>query len=202
MNIYLIRHSAVYNPNKLCYGQSEIPLEENFTSDFDWIKDHLKLSENTLYFSSPYRRCSKLAAFLSDDAYQTDERIAELNFGTWEIKAWSDIPANEMNPWMEDFVNYRIPKGENFIDLQDRVVSFYEDLTSQNAEDVVIITHAGVIRSLISFILGFPLENAFNLQVDYSSITKLSYDLKNQSNKLAYMNIHKGVFTPLTLKDN
>ncbi len=118
------------------------------------------------------------------------------------MKAWNEIPENEMNPWMEDFVNYRIPKGENFIDLQDRVVSFYEELTTQDAEDMVIITHAGVIRSLISFVLGFPLENAFNLQVDYSSITKISYDLTNQSNKLDFMNIHKGVFTPLTIKDN
>jgi alpha-ribazole phosphatase len=202
MNIYLIRHSAVYNPNKLCYGQSEIPLEENFTIDFDWIKDHLKLSENTLYFSSPFRRCTKLAAFLSDDTYQIDERISELNFGAWEMKAWSEIPAQEMNPWMEDFVSYRIPNGENFIDLQNRAVSFYEDLTAQDSEDIVISTHAGVIRSLIAYVLDFPLENAFNLQIDYSSITKLNYDFKSQSSKLDFMNIHKGVFTPLILKED
>nr|MBC7611345.1 histidine phosphatase family protein [Pseudopedobacter sp.] len=202
MNIYLIRHTAVYNPNKLCYGQSEIPLEENFTADFDWIKDHLNLSENTLYFSSSFRRCTKLAAFLSDDDYQTDERLSELNFGTWEMKAWSEIPVQEMNPWMEDFVNYKIPKGENFIDLYDRVVSFYEDLTAQDTDDVVITTHAGVIRSLIAFVLGFPLENVFNLQIDYSSTTKLSYYFKNQSSKLDFMNVHKGIFTPLVLKED
>ena len=202
MNIYLIRHSAVYNPNKLCYGQSEIPLEENFTADFDWIKDHLNLPENTSYFSSPFRRCTKLAAFLSHDTYQIDDRISELNFGTWEMKAWSDIPAKEINPWMEDFVNYRIPKGENFIDLQDRAVSFYKDLSAQEVEDIVIITHAGVIRSLAAHVLDFPLGNAFNLQVDYSSITKLNYNIENQATRLDFNNLHKGVFTPLILKED
>lgn len=202
MNIYLIRHSAVYNPNKLCYGQSEIPLEENFTTNFDWIKDYLNISENALYFSSPFRRCSKLAVYLSNDDFKTDDRLKELNFGTWEMKSWKEVPEKELNPWMEDFVNYRIPKGENFIDLYDRAISFYEDLTAQDTEDIVITTHAGVIRSLIAFVLGFPLENAFNLQIDYSSITKLSYDFKNQSSKLDFMNIHKSIFTPLVLKED
>ncbi len=202
MNIYLIRHSAVYNPNKLCYGQSEIPLEENFTADFDWIKDHLNLSESTLFFSSPFRRCTKLASFLSDDTYQIDERISELNFGTWEMKAWSEIPSKEMNPWMEDFVNYSIPKGENFIQLQDRAVSFYEDLKSQKFDDVIIITHAGVIRSLAAYVLDFPLENAFNLQIDYSSITKLNYDSKSQLTKLDFINLNKNALSPVMTKED
>lgn len=189
MNIYLIRHSAVYNPNKLCYGQSEIPLEENFTADFDWIKDHLNLSSKTLYYSSPFRRCTKMAAFLSEDDFIIDKRLSELNFGDWEMQAWNKIPKEELDPWMQDFVNYTIPKGENFIDLSERSIQFYEDLTAVDAEDVVIVTHAGVIRSLAAYILDFPLERAFNLQIDYSSISKIQFDNATEESRIVYLNL-------------
>ena len=190
MDIYLIRHSAVYNPNKLCYGQSEIPLEENFTVDFDWIKDALQsqFTSETLFISSPFRRCTKLADYLSDGNYQINNQITEINFGSWEMKPWTEIPEQEINPWMEDFVNYRIPNGENFIDLFERVISFYEEIIKKEVKNIVLVTHAGVIRSLISYVLDFPLENAFNLQVDYSSITKIEYDEINKLSKVVYLN--------------
>ena len=190
MDIYLIRHSAVYNPNKLCYGQSEIPLEENFTVDFDWIKDALQaqFTADTLFISSPFRRCTKLADYLSDGYYQINNQITEINFGSWEMKPWSKIDEHEMNPWMQDFVNYRIPKGENFIDLFERVISFYEEIIQKEVKNIILVTHAGVIRSLVSYVLDFPLENAFNLQVDYSSISKIEYDEQNKLSKVVYLN--------------
>ena len=190
MDIYLIRHSAVYNPNKLCYGQSEIPLEENFTVDFDWIKDALQaqFSADTLFISSPFRRCIKLADYLSGGNYQINNQITEINFGAWEMKPWTEISEKEINPWMQDFVNYRIPNGENFVDLFERVISFYEEIIKKEVKNIVLLTHAGVIRSMASYVLDFPLENAFNLQVDYSSISKIEYDEQNKSSKVIYLN--------------
>ena len=190
MDIYLIRHSAVYNPNKLCYGQSEIPLEENFTVDFDWMKDALQaqFTADTLFISSPFRRCTKLADYLSDGNYQINNQITEINFGAWEMKPWTEISEQEINPWMQDFVNYRIPNGENFVDLFERVISFYEEIIKKEVKNIVLVTHAGVIRSMASYVLDFPLENAFNLQVDYSSISKIEYDEQNKLSKVVYLN--------------
>jgi alpha-ribazole phosphatase len=190
MNIYLIRHTAVYNPNKLCYGQSEIPLEENFTVDFDWIKDRLNTDENTAFWSSPFRRCTKLAAYLSDDNFTTDARISELNFGDWEMKAWSEIDSTELNPWMEDFVNYTPTNGESFNDLYNRCTDFFEEITQNATTDAVVVCHAGLIKAILAYILDYPLENAFNLQIDYASITKVYWDTKNKITKVEYSNLN------------
>ena len=194
MNIYFIRHTAVYNPNKLCYGQSEIPLEENFTVDFDWIKDHLSIEENTSFFSSPFRRCSKLASYLSDDTFKIEERISELNFGNWEMKPWAQIDEKELNPWMEDFVNYAPTQGESFNDLYNRSVAFFEDLTHSTSNDAVVVCHAGVIRAILAYILDFPLENAFNIQIDYSSITKVFWDGENKVARIDFANLNPQSF--------
>ena len=187
MNIYLLRHPAVYNPHQLCYGQSEIPLMEHFTMDFDWLKDQLNLKEQLICYSSPYKRCTKLAAYLSDQVVM-DERLSELNFGDWEMKSWAEIPEQELNPWMQDFVHHRMENGENFNDLFDRTIQFYEELVAQDQEDVVVVTHAGVIRSMVSYVLDIPLAKAFHLKVDYSSITKIEFDATHQLSVLAYSN--------------
>ena len=194
MNIYFIRHTAVYNPNKLCYVQSEIPLEENFTVDFDWVKDHLSIEENTSFFSSPFRRCSKLASYLSDDTFKIEERISELNFGNWEMKPWVQIDEKELNPWMEDFVNYAPTQGESFNDLYNRSVAFFEDLTHSTSNDAVVVCHAGVIRAILAYILDFPLENAFNIQIDYSSITKVFWDGENKVARIDFANLNPQSF--------
>jgi alpha-ribazole phosphatase len=38
---------------------------------------------------------------------------------------------------------------------------------SERRQKVLIITHAGVIRLILQAVLQFPLENMFNIQIDY-----------------------------------
>ena len=191
MDIYLVRHSAVYNPNKLCYGQSEIPLEENFTQDFDWLEEELTdvLKINSIFYSSVLRRCTKMAAYLSKDNYIIDDRIKELNFGDWELTAWDNINNKDLNRWMADFVNFTVPNGENFVTLSKRCIQFWEEIKEQsNFDNIIIVTHAGVIRSLLAHILNFPLDKAFDLQIDYSSITKINYKKEYNKQTVQYIN--------------
>ncbi|MFC5283277.1 histidine phosphatase family protein [Pedobacter alpinus] len=196
-SIYLVRHTSVYNPTKLCFGQSEIPLEENFTVSFDWIKEQLNTTENCAFYSSPLRRCTKLASYLSDDNFTIESRLNDLNFGNWEMKGWDKIPAKEVKLWQDDFVNYSTKKGENFADLFERSVAFYEEVCSTtNKENIVIICHAGNIRSILSYVLDFPLENVFNLKIDYGSISKIAY---NEAQKLSTIELIN--FAPNSFKN-
>lgn len=191
MDIYLIRHTAVYNPNKLCYGQSEIPLEENFTHYFNSLEESLgtALKNNAIFYSSPLRRCTKLASFLSNNNFISDNRIMELNFGNWELQPWDTIDSQQLNPWMADFVNYKIPNGENFIDLTHRCSLFWEQILQHTShQNLFIITHAGVIRAILAHILQFPLHNSFDIEIDYASITKINYQAKFDKYTIQYIN--------------
>ena len=193
MNFYLIRHTEIYNPNQLCFGQSEMPLEENFTISFDWIKDHLNL-KNATYFSSPLRRCTKLISYLSDDNFTIDERLSEIKFGDWEMTPWNEINPKNLKLWQNDFVNYRIKGGESFKDLFERSILFFEEIIQLNFEDVVIVCHSGTIRSIISHVLDFPLEKVFNLQIDYASISKIEYDSEKEISNVKFINMTSNHF--------
>ncbi|WP_079240929.1 alpha-ribazole phosphatase family protein [Chryseobacterium indologenes] len=164
MEIHLIRHTAVDNPENLCYGFAEMPLRKDFTEDFktlDIDKDY------DVIISSPSQRCRLLADFFKLD-YQIDERLREMNFGSWEMKKWTDIPEEEINPWYQDFVIVKASGGESLLEMQNRVLSFWNEfIQRKDLEKALIVTHAGVIRLILQAVLQFPLENMFAVQIDY-----------------------------------
>jgi alpha-ribazole phosphatase len=107
------------------------------------------------------------------DTVISDARLQELNFGDWEGKRYDDIEADALQHWMDNFVTAAPPNGENFEDLYQRVGDFWKDLLATDAEQVLVITHAGVIRALLARALNLPLANSFQLRVDSGSVHKL-----------------------------
>lgn len=164
MEIHLIRHTAVENPENLCYGFAEIPLRSDFAEGLKAVDLDRDFD---LVVSSPSQRCALLAEYFKLD-YTTDERLREMNFGDWELKKWTAIPEKEISPWYDDFVNIKATGGENLIEMKARVMDFWKELTAaEKADKILIITHAGVIRLVVQSILEFPLENLFKIQISY-----------------------------------
>ena len=192
MEIWLIRHTTPKVAKGIAYGQTDLEVSEDYESQKQRILDHISndLPDGVLY-SSPLQRCKQLAEDLAahhDKDVKLDDRIKEVNFGVWEMAAWNEIPAETLNPWMNDFVNFRVPEGESFLDLQERVVSFWDDLLKQHTagEKLMISTHSGVIRTLLCHILEIPLKNAFRLDLHYGTISKITH--KNDLTKVVYFN--------------
>ncbi|PWN59788.1 alpha-ribazole phosphatase family protein [Chryseobacterium viscerum] len=164
MEIHLIRHTAVENPENLCYGFAEIPLRKEYAQDFKEINLN---NDYDFIVSSPSQRCHFLADYFRLN-YIIDERIREMNFGNWELQKWTDISEEEINPWYKDFLNVKASGGENLLEMQVRVLSFWKELTQKkDIKKVLVITHAGVIRLILQAVLQFPLENMFTIQIDY-----------------------------------
>lgn len=168
MEIHLIRHTAVENPENLCYGFAEMSLRKNYLEDFKAINLD---KDFDLIISSPSQRCQLLAKYFQFN-YTIDERIKEMNFGDWELQKWIDIPEDEINLWYEDFINIKATNGENLLEMQNRVSEFWNELISnENSKKVLIVSHAGVIRLILQSILQFPLENMFSIHIDYGRKT-------------------------------
>lgn len=167
MQVYLVRHTETVCPKGICYGQSDVDLKEDYIQEFEKIKE--QLPKDAIVFSSPLKRCKLLADYVyseQEDIY--DSRLKEMNFGSWELQAWDKIPEDELNPWMSDFVSVRVPEGESFEELYSRVIEFWKSILNQSYnKPIVIITHAGVIRSLLCYFQNLALKDAFNNKVDY-----------------------------------
>lgn len=187
MEVYIIRHTPVATGKEVCYGQSNVPLADTFLRDLEQLKSQLPKDFDTV-FCSPLKRCTDLVEALGYNTIQYENALMEINFGDWENRTWNDINQNQLNNWMEDFVNVRPPKGERLIDLFDRVRLFLDNLRLQNHHRVLLVTHAGVIRCIWAYLLHIPLQNIFKIPVDYGRfiVVNLSSEHKLDSIKKLY----------------
>ncbi|HXO75273.1 MAG TPA: histidine phosphatase family protein, partial [Puia sp.] len=118
-----------------------------------------------IVYSSPLQRCTRLARYLfpeQDLSLQAD--LMELFCGEWEMRHWDELPKAEVEPWMSDFVNIRIPGGESYVDLHQRVTRCWSTITvAATKMPVAVVAHGGVIRSILSGITATPLINSFKV---------------------------------------
>lgn len=174
MSIYLIRHTAPLIEKGTCYGQADIDVKESFLDEATIIKTVIPTDFREVW-TSPLQRCRKLAEHLFPHLQlKFEPRLKEIDCGEWELQKWDDIPSEIIDPWMKDYVNIRIPGGENYIDLYDRVVESFLEIASRETP-VAIVTHGGVIRSILSHITGTPLLDSFGaFAIHYGSVIRIS----------------------------
>lgn len=165
MDLYLIRHTRLAIAPDVCYGQSEIELADTFDDELATIRARLPPGFDFIY-SSPSRRCTQLAECLGK-SLETDARLLEYHFGDWEFERWDAIDRDALDAWTKDFVHRRPPNGDNLVELSARVGEFVDALRRQRHQRVLVVTHAGVIRCIVSRLLQIPLQQIFKLQVGY-----------------------------------
>lgn len=174
MEIYLVRHTETICEKGICYGQSDVTILEPFDEIFGRIVS--ELPSEAVVFSSPLKRCAILAKHICENiktiSYQEDDRLKEMNFGDWELKKWDEIPPGELNPWMEDFVNIKVTNGESFTELHERVGHFFNEISTIK-EPIIIVAHAGIIRSILCHQTSLPLKDAFNSKVDFGEVIRI-----------------------------
>jgi alpha-ribazole phosphatase len=169
MQIFVTRHTKVQAGRETCYGQTNVPLADSFVEEAAAIKEKLP-NDFDAVFCSTLNRCRVLASALEFENVQYEGRLIEFNFGDWENKLWNDLDQNELNTWMQDFVNLPTPNGENVLALYERVSSFLDEMRSKNYEKILLITHAGVIRCMWSYLLEMPVKNMFKIPVGFGEI--------------------------------
>ncbi|NII23966.1 alpha-ribazole phosphatase [Pseudoflavitalea sp. X16] len=182
MSIYVIRHTTPLIEKGICYGQADIDVTEQFEEEAGIIRQYLPPDLQQVY-SSPLQRCRKLAAHLfPEHRIQLDHDLKEINCGEWELLHWDDIPREVIDPWMSDYVNVCIPGGESYVHLYERVTRCF-DTVAATGQEAAIVTHGGVIRSILAHITGTSLLNSFAaFSLHYGCVVKID----RQENGLVY----------------
>ena len=159
MEVYLIRHTTPDIKKGMCYGQADLDTTGSFEQEAECIRPHLPLHFDAVY-SSPLRRCRKLAEYLFPGRpIHFEDRLKEINCGDWELKLWDEIEPEYLKKWMNDFVNTTIPGGESYVMLHDRVVRFFESLPRSGT--IALVSHGGVMRSLLAYVAQVALSESF-----------------------------------------
>lgn len=176
-DIYLIRHTTPAVAKGICYGQTDLDITESFETEANIIRQHLPSGIGMVY-SSPLQRCTRLAQYLfPTHTPSLQPGLMELFCGEWEMRHWDELPKEEIDPWMSDFVNVRIPGGESYTDLHQRVTHCWSAITDSATEKpMAVVAHGGVIRSILSGITDTPLINSFKVfSLHYGCVIRVFY---------------------------
>jgi alpha-ribazole phosphatase len=74
---------------------------------------------------------------------------------------------------MNDFVNVRIPGGESYLDLFARTTTIFQSIAAKK-ETAAIVSHGGVMRSILSHLTNTALLDSFNVfKLQYGCVVKL-----------------------------
>jgi alpha-ribazole phosphatase len=163
MRLHLIRHSRPLIASGICYGSSDVAV---CPEDMERVIAALlpSLPAGAPMFSSPLTRCRELAARLAHALPSAppvhDRRLVEMHFGDWEMRAWESISKEYIDAWVEDLARYRPGGGESGLQMAERLHDFLEDAKNLRAENIIVVTHAGVIRLLLEIAAGADLLSA------------------------------------------
>ncbi|MEO7887842.1 MAG: histidine phosphatase family protein [Polaromonas sp.] len=149
MKLWLVRHATPLVEPGICYGRQNVAADVAATAECAKSLASL-IPAATRVVSSPLQRCEQLAHVLQglrpDLTYKTDPRLQEMDFGSWEGRAWQDIAPAELQAWTDGFANHAVGgNGESTMQVMARVASAFDELQGPN--DTLWITHAGVIRA-------------------------------------------------------
>ncbi|MCT4590951.1 MAG: alpha-ribazole phosphatase [Carboxylicivirga sp.] len=175
MELWLIRHTTPEVEQGICYGQLDLEVNGNFDQESKEIKTFLSNTSFDKIYSSPLKRCHKLAQRLFDDEeIIIDERLKEINFGEWEGLMWKDIKREALDNWGNDFIHQKPPQGESFGELIDRVNQFIEATENTPGKRIAIVTHSGIIRAFLLKYLDIPPLKIFNLDLSYGAVVRVN----------------------------
>lgn len=126
--------------------------------------------------ASPRQRAQQTAAYVAEAcgiSVQTEPALDECDFGSWTGMSFEALENADQWKLFNQFRSAaRAPGGESLSDVQYRSVQGLLKLHSeQTAQPIAIVTHADVIRSILAFFCGTPLDLLLRFAIDPASIS-------------------------------
>ena len=125
------------------------------------------------------QRCRETIEFLNSE-YQIAEEFQEVDYGQWTGKKMSALMRN--GAWRQIYLNpasVRFPSGETLPEVQTRALLGLDVHLNIKAKNILISTHADVVKVLILHALGTHLNNVDKMQINNASISILERNPKN-----------------------
>jgi alpha-ribazole phosphatase len=194
VDLVLIRHPAVAVEAGVCYGASDVALAGDAAHEAASLAARLAalgVRAPQRVAMSPLTRCASVAAALAcahGHLPVEDARLAEMDFGAWEMQRWDAIERAQIDAWAADFEHAREHGGESVAQFDARVRAWLESLDAGEKSTVWAVTHAGVIRAATARALGMPLARCVRWPLEMAAIVWLRYDASGAQWLLARWN--------------
>jgi probable phosphoglycerate mutase len=175
----LIRHASHALLGQRIVGRMPgVPLSPGGSQEAAALAQRLEREPIQALYSSPLERARATAAPIADRLLlevQVADELNEIDYGEWTDRALAEL--RELPEWRR-FHRFRsgsrIPNGESMIEVQDRMLRLIERLGAAHPEQtVVLVSHGDVIRAMLAYFLGVPLDLFQRIELSPASLSIL-----------------------------
>lgn len=201
--IILVRHGeTTWNVEGRYQGQEDTPLSERGLKQGHLLAEGLRHIPIDLCIASPLQRAFQTCQFcaeLHNLPVKTDERLMEINHGTWEGMLAKDIQTQDpetYHQWHTTPHLVRMPKGgETLEDVRKRVRQAFDDYVATYPNQTILVAaHDAVNKAIICDLLGIGMEHFWQVKQDNTCINVLEYSegtwrvvLLNSTNHMGFL---------------
>lgn len=178
MKFYVVRHPLTeFNAADITQGWGDSPLTSQGIEEAEKLSGFLKDKEISIIYSSDLGRCVQTSEIINkvlNVQIIKESQLREQNFGKFNntriIKEEFDASDHSAVP----------PGGESFLQMKERVLTYIKIKLPRDKDKVLIVTHDGCFRAILSDALKLDLDSP---ECVTTALTLGLFDLKNKDIK-------------------
>jgi broad specificity phosphatase PhoE len=173
--IVLVRHgqTAVNRDGKL-QGRVDAPLTDAGRAQAAVLAGALEQCGAQRVLSSPLQRALHTAAPIATAlgvAVETDERLIEIDYGTWDERPLREMDPADWARWRAD-ATFAPPGGESLRAVFGRASSFAAEMLATDAP-IVAVSHVSPIKAIVAWALGGDEATTWRMHLDVAAVCRV-----------------------------
>ncbi|MCZ4309748.1 alpha-ribazole phosphatase family protein [Vibrio atlanticus] len=178
-NIYLLRHGRVEGEAAL-NGSSDVLVNPDTQDQISGALVKQDIAFDCVV-TSPLRRCSDLASRYAQRMsvpLSVVPNFQEMNFGDVDGVPFDELEDKwgMLETFWQDPANHQLTGAESLQSFHNRVTQAWSQLLNHPSDNLLLVTHGGVIRILLAHCLGIDWKNPSlysKLSIENASITHI-----------------------------
>ncbi len=181
---YILRHAVkecgdFFNPR---LRHQDEPISPHGQRDTQRLCSYFDGKAIAAIYISEYQRTRQTIEPMARQLQLTpmiDERLNEIDNGHLDGMTDEQIQQTYPDVWkafLSRTADFRFPEGETGAEARQRIVDFLEEKRQQHdSENILLVSHEGLIRLLMCTILDLPVYKRWNFHVDFCGIMEMTY---------------------------
>ncbi len=168
--VYFVRHGQYHNPRGIYPGRLPVPLSKEGRAEAVRLCRFFKNKQIDRIYSSSVLRCKQTSTIISDGILpiQYDVRLLETFSayqGYWKLEKTGNVP----DAWADFYGHRKELGGEDYSNVQNRMISFFNDLLTWPDKNVIVCSHGDPLQSLYYHLTGQKLPSVEEEQGEFGN---------------------------------
>lgn len=184
MKFIIVRHGQTKENTKGIIQNPDVPLDEIGIKQIKKIAKKLRKEKIDNAYASDFKRtvetAQEILKFHPDVKLFKSPELREKNAGIFIDKPLVKQKKARIKSGLP-FYEFRPFKGESLVDLQKRMVKFFNKLIqSYKKETVLIVTHNAAIKTLLLYLKNKTFKDYTAMKIDNTGMTIIEVDKKGK----------------------